>query len=238
MEKITEIYIQHDENYGSPRICAELRAQGIMVNHKRVERLMKESGLVGKAGRIYRRKPLPVNPCITVPNLKREEGHPDKPNQQWAGDVTYLKIQGVWQYLAVILDLYSRKVVGWELSGTRTVALTLAALDNAIRNRKIEKGMIFHSDRGAEYGAHVYQERLKQIGIRPSMNRPGYMNDNVFVESFFQTLKTESFKGMEFDSVYELRMTLSWYLEDYYNLKRRHSSLGFKSPCEYEKMVA
>jgi transposase InsO family protein len=238
MEKIGEIYMQHDGNYGSPRLHADLRTQGIMINRKRVERLMREAGLVGKAGRLYRKKPLPENPCINVPNLKREEGEPTRPNQQWAGDVTYLKIHGVWQYLAVIIDLYSRKVIGWELSGTRTVALTLAALEKAISSRKIEKGLIFHSDRGSEYGAHVYQARLKQLGIRPSMNRPGYMNDNVFVESFFQSLKTESFTGIEFDSVHELRTTLTWYLEDYYNRIRIHGSLGFKSPCEYEKMAA
>jgi len=238
MEKIEEIYTQHDGNYGSPRVCAELKAQGYTINHKRVERLMREAGLVGKAGRIYRRKPLPENPCINVPNLKRQEGEPTKPNQQWAGDVTYLKLHGVWQYLAVIIDIYSRKVVGWELSGTRTVALTLAALEKAVSTRKIEEGLIFHSDRGSEYGAYAYQTRLKQLGIRPSMNRPGYMNDNVFVESFFQSLKTESFTGIAFDSVRELRTTLSCYLEDYYNRIRLHGSLGFKSPSEYEKMVA
>lgn len=238
MEKIEEIFNQHDGNYGSPRIYSELRSQGIMINHKRVERLMKKAGLVGKAGRIYRRKPLPKNACISVPNLKREAGEPVKQNQQWAGDVTYLKIQGVWLYLAVVIDLYSRKVIGWELSKTRTVALTLAALNKAVSNRKVEKGLIFHSDRGSEYGAHLYQARLKQFGIRPSMNRPGYMNDNVFVESFFQTLKTESFTGIDFSSVHELRMTLSWYLEDYYNIIRLHGSLGFKSPDVYEKMVS
>jgi transposase InsO family protein len=118
------------------------------------------------------------------------------------------------------------------------VALTLATLEKAISSRKIEKGLIFHSDRGFEYGAHVYQARLKQLGIRPSMNRPGYMNDNVFVESFFQSLKTESFTGIEFDTDHELRTTLTWYLEDYYNRIRIHGSLGFKSPCEYEKMAA
>ncbi len=235
MERIKQIYTQHDGNYGSPRICAALKVQGFMINHKRVERLMRQAGLVGKAGRIYRRKPLPKNPCINVPNIMREEGAPTRPNQQWAGDVTYLKINGVWQYLAVIIDLYSRKVVGWELSGTRAAALTLAALDKAVRSRGVEEGLIFHSDRGSEYGAHAYHARLQQLGIRPSMNRPGYMTDNIYVESFFQTLKTESFKGIAFTSALELRSALSWYLEDYYNRIRLHGSLGFKSPSEYEK---
>ncbi|WP_445359462.1 IS3 family transposase [Microbulbifer sp. ANSA005] len=159
---------------------------------------------------------------------------PSKPDSQWAGDVTYMKINGQWQYLAVIIDLYSRKVLGWELSDTRTVELTLSALNKAVRRRNIESDPIFHSDRGSEYGAHAYQNRLKELGIEPSMNRPGFMNDNVYVESFFQTLKTESFKGFNFESVEELRTNLSWYLDKHYNFKRRHGSLGFKSPDEYK----
>ena len=199
---------------------------------------MREHGLVGKAGRIYRRKPLPENPCIKVPNIQRDRGKPTEPNQQWAGDVTYLKVNGEWQYLAVVIDLYSRKVIGWELSSNRTVELTLSALKKAAVCRELRAGLIFHSDRGSEYGANVYQSQLEKLGIKPSMNRPGYMNDNVYVETFFQTLKTECFKGVEFDSIHELRMVLSWYMERYYNCDRLHSSLGFKSPNKFEKMAA
>ena len=238
MQKIKKIFVEHDGNYGSPRIYAELRRQGESVNHKRVERLMREHGFVGKAGRIYRRKPLPENPCIKVPNIQREKGRPTKPNQQWAGDVTYLKVNGAWQYLAVIMDLYSRKIVGWELSESRSVALTLSALNKAAVYRQIEEGLVFHSDRGSEYGANVYQNQLNKLGILPSMNRPGCMNDNVYVESFFQTLKTECFKRVEFESAQELRMTLAWYMDDYYNSIRLHGSLGFKVPNEYERMSA
>lgn len=238
MKLIRNIFNQHDGNYGSPRICTELKAQGEVINHKRVEKLMRDAGLIGKAGRIYRRKPLPENPCIQVPNLQRIKGMPLKPNEQWAGDVTYLKINGKWQYLAVVMDLYSRKIVGWELSASRTVALTLSALNKAVIGKVLEKDIIFHSDRGSEYGAHVYHKRLKSLGISPSMNRPGFMNDNVYVESFFQTLKTETFKGIEFKSVSELRMTLCWYMNDYYNTIRRHGSLGYISPNDYERMAA
>ena len=134
LKKIADIYKRHNGNYGSPRICAELKAQGEKVNHKRVERLMRDAGLVGKAGRIYRRRPLPENPCIKVPNLRRLQGKPSGPNKQWVGDVTYLKVNGQWQYLAVVMDLYSRKIVGWELSGNRTVGLTLSALNKALRS--------------------------------------------------------------------------------------------------------
>lgn len=238
MQKIRDIFDKHNGNYGSPRVYKALRKRGESVNHKRVERLMRESGLVGKAGRMYRRKALPDNRCIQVANRQREQGMPTKPNQQWAGDVTYLKVNGQWQFLAVVIDLYSRKVIGWELSSTRTVALTLSALNKAIRARRRSDGLIFHSDRGSEYGAHAYQKRLDSLGITPSMNRPGYMNDNVYVETFFQTLKTESFKGIEFESVHELRMTLAWYMESYYNKDRIHTSLDFCNPNEYERMAA
>ncbi|QFT56724.1 Integrase core domain protein [Microbulbifer sp. THAF38] len=163
---------------------------------------------------------------------------PTKPDSHWAGDVTYLKINGQWQYLAVIFDLYSRKVVGWEMSNTRTVKLTLSVLNTAVRRRRKESDLIFHSDRGSEYGAYAYQNRLKELSIEPSISRPGFMNDNVYAVSFFQTLKTESIKGFYFESVEDFRANLSWYLDRYYNLKRRHSSLGFKSPDEYERMAA
>ena len=237
-EKIIRLYEKHKGNYGSPRIVAELKAEGVHVNHKRVARLMKEASLVGKAGRIYRRKPLPENSCIKVPNKQREKGFPKKPNQQWVGDVTYLKVKGQWRYLAVILDLCSRKVIGWELSNSRTSELTLSALNKAARFRRRTKGMIFHSDRGSEYGAHAYRDRLTELDIEPSMNRPGYMNDNVYVESFFQSMKTECYKGVEFESDEQLRSTLNWYLGRYYNRDRRHSALGFISPTKYETMSA
>jgi len=233
---ITTLFYQHDGNYGCPRIYKALRALGETVNHKRVERLMKSAGLVGKAGRIYRRKSLPKNSCIQVDNKQRVIGMPTRPNQQWAGDVTYLKVNGSWLYLAVVLDLYSRKVVGWQFSTTRTAALTLSAFNHAVRARSINKELLFHSDRGSEYGAHRYQKRLRQLGVKPSMNRAGFMNDNVYVESFFQTLKTECFKGLSFNSMADVKKKLGNYISNYYNVKRIHSALDFKSPENYERI--
>lgn len=237
-QEIKRIFVDHDGNYGAPRVHAALLSQGLHVNHKRVERLMREGGMIGKAGRLYRRHALPGNPCMKVANHLREAVSATKPNQHWAGDVTYLKVKGEWQYLAVIIDLYSRKIVGWALDSGRTVELTVAALKNALSHRQPEKGMIFHSDRGAEYGAFSFQYELNRAGIRPSMNRPRHMTDNAHVESFFRTMKTESYKGKEFRSVSELRATLSWYIDHYYNAKRIHSSLGFKPPSAYEKLAA
>jgi putative transposase len=206
-QDILRLYSDHDGNYGSPRIYAALREQGKSVNHKRVTRLMRDMGLVGKASKLYRSKPLAENPCITVGNLKRLEPPPLSADQQWAGDITYLKVNGQWLYLAVIIDLYSRGIVGWELSKYRTADVTVSALRKALGHRDVRPGMIFHSDRGAEYGAHLFQSELRRAGIRPSMNRPKHMTDNVHVESFFKTMKTESFKGLSFESITQLRMT-------------------------------
>lgn len=236
--RIKQLFVEHDGNYGGPRIHAALRQQGERVNHKRVERLMRDMGLVGKVSRLYRSKPLAKNPCITVENLKRLQPSPTSINQQWAGDVTYLKVEGKWSYLAVIIDLYSRRIVGWELSQSRTAELTVAALRKALLHRHVKPGMLFHSDRGAEYGAYYFQDELKRAGIRPSMNRPKHMTDNAHVESFFRTIKTESFHGLQFSSVNQLRMTLACYIDDYYNVKRLHSSLGFSIPNEYENRAA
>ncbi len=237
-KEIQQLYAEHDGNYGSPRIYAALREQGKRVNHKRVTRLMRDMGLVGKVSKLYRSKPLAENPCITVGNQKLLETPPQSANQQWAGDITYLKVNGQWLYLAVIIDLYSRGIVGWELSKYRTAAVTVAALRKALLYRDVRPGMIFHSDRGAEYGAHLFQDELKRAGIRPSMNRPKHMTDNAHVESFFKTMKTESFKGLSFESITQLRMTLSCYIDDYYNTKRHHSSLGYTNPRAFERMAA
>lgn len=235
---IREIFQRHDGNYGSPRIHRELLTQGRLVNHKRVERIMREERLVGKAAKLYRRKALPENACIKVGNLRYKKPAPDGPNQQWVGDVTYLKVKGEWFYLSVILDLFSRKVIGWSLDKNRTVNLTLTSLAMALDTRKIAPGLIFHSDRGAEYGAHVYQAKLRSVGIRPSMNRAKAMIDNIHVESFFRTFKTESFHGEAFEDMEHLRDVTKWYLEEYYNCNRIHTSLGFVSPVNYEKAAA
>lgn len=237
-QDIRRLYAEHDGNYGSPRIYEALREQGRSVNHKRVTRLMRDMGLVGKVSKLYRSKPLAENPCIAVCNRKRLEPPPHSANQQWAGDVTYLKVNGQWSYLAVIIDLYSRAIVGWELSKYRTADVTVSALKKALMHRDVRPDMIFHSDRGAEYGAHLFQDELRRAGIRPSMNRPKHMTDNAHVESFFKTMKTESFKGLSFESITQLRMTLSWYIDDYYNTKRHHSSLGYTNPRQFERMAA
>ena len=236
--EIRTVFELHDGNYGSPRVHRDLVNQGRKVNHKRVARLMREERLVAKAAKLYRRKALAGNPCITVGNLRHSNPPPSAPDQQWAGDVSYLKVNGEWFYLSVILDLYSRKVIGWSLGRNRTTDLTLKSLEMAIQERNISPGLIFHSDKGAEYGAHVFQSRLRSVGIRPSMNRPRSMTDNIHVESFFRTFKTESFYGERFEDEEHLYDVTKWYLEEYYNCHRMHTSLGFKTPRQYERLAA
>jgi transposase InsO family protein len=235
---IKMVFERHDGNYGSPRIHRELIDLGILVNHKRVARIMREERLVAKAAKLYRRTALPTNSCTTVENLRYNIPPPSGPNQQWAGDVSYLKVKGEWIYLSVILDLYSRRIIGWSLGKNRTTELTLQSLGMAIESRKFESGLIFHSDKGSEYGAHVYQNKLRSVGIQPSMNRHKTMTDNIHVESFFRTFKTESFYGEVFDGIKHLHAVTKWYLEDYYNCVRMHTSLNFKSPVQYERMTA
>lgn len=173
-----------------------------------------------------------------VGNLKRLEPGPTSVNQQWAGDVTYLRVNGQWSYFAVIIDLYSRRIVGGELSRTRAADLTVSALKKALLHRDVKPGPVFHCDRGAEHGAYQFQGQLRRAGIRPSVNRSKNLTDNAHVESFFKTMKTESFRSLEFKSETQLRMTLAWYIDSYYNMKRIRSSLGFSTPNEYESIAA
>lgn len=238
LKAIKRLFVHHDGNYGYPRIYQALRDEGWQVNRKRVARLMQEERLVGKAATLYRRKRLPGNSCINVSNLRYNQPAPKAPNEQWVGDVSYLKFKGQWLYLSVVLDVYSRKVIGWSLGSQRTTDLTLKSLQMAFATREIKQGLIFHSDKGAEYAAHIFQSTLREMGIRPSMNRPKSMVDNIHVESFFRTFKTESYHGEYFHDKTELTERTRWYLDEYYNHQRIHSSLGFKTPYCYETMAA
>lgn len=236
--KIIEIYNDNHGNYGCPRVYMALRSMGEEVNHKRVERLMRDSGLVGKAAKLYRRKAVPENTVINKPNLRFKKPKPTKINQQWAGDITYLKVNDQWRYLAVVMDLFSRKIVGWSLGRYKSARLTRSAILNAIRDRQPRGDLIFHTDRGSEYGAYLIQDELSKAGIRSSMNRPKSITDNIHIESFFQSLKTECYHGVSFNNESDLKSTLNYYLDDYYNEKRIHTSIGNQSPNQFEAMAA
>jgi transposase InsO family protein len=157
------------------------------------------------------------------------------PNQLWVGDVTYLKVSGQWRYMAAVMDRHSRRIVGWSLSERRDAALTSDALRRSVRNRKPAAGLVFHSDRGIEYAAFEYREALAKRGIVQSMNRPGKMNDNAHMESFFHSMKAEQIHGMRFDTDDQLHRALQSYVA-FYNQQRIHSSLRYLPPAAFEQL--
>lgn len=235
---VVEIQAVHEENrrvYGSPRIHAELRARGHRAGHNRVARLMRENGIQARGKRRFSQTTDSHHRLPVAPNVLGRDFVCDRPNQKWAGDITYLWTREGWLYLAVLLDLYSRHVVGWAASSRIDGSLTLRALKMAICARSPVAGLLHHSDQGKQYACQVYRGILKGHGIQCSMSRKGDCWDNAMVESFIGTLKTEIAHHADWRNRLEAVSDLFKYLEVFYNRKRRHSALGFLSPAEYEK---
>lgn len=235
---IASIHKRSHGTYGSPRITAALNRQGIRCGENRIARLMREQRLVGKIHQRYRHCQGTNRFFQRFGNLRLNRSVPNAPNQVWAGDITYLQLHKHYYYLAVIMDVYSRKVIAWSLGHQRSVDLTLSVLRQAIKQRQPDTGLIFHSDRGIEYASYRYETELKQHGIRPSMNRPGHCVDNAHVESFFHTMKGEWLKGKTFKSFNELKQTIQYYIQQFYNGSRLHSGIGYYSPNEYERLAS
>lgn len=225
------------QNYGSPRIHQDLRrAQGIRISRKRVIRLMKEQGLKGKTRRRWvkttdSRHDLPVAPNLLARNFEASE-----PNHRWVGDITYLRSPEGWLYLAAVLDLHSRMIVGWAVSAVIDRHLVIKALNEALKRRDPAAGLLYHSDRGSQYASEDHQDVLETNGITCSMSRRGDCYDNAAMESWFGTLKTEL--GESFESHADAKRKLFDYIEIFYNQKRRHSALGYVSPAEFERSRA
>jgi transposase InsO family protein len=238
LKQITRIFLQSGGRYGSPRVFKKLIKQGVKVSRKRVERLMREAGLKGRVVRVTRRQPGLKRFKAKGENLLRKVSKPTAINQVWVADVTYLKVNGCWQYLATVMDLYSRRILGWSLSSTRTTALTKAALSYALKKRKYPKGILFHTDRGIEYTGGEFQKLLKEHKFKHSLNRPGHCTDNAFMESFFHSLKAELIRGTIYRKAAELRRALSTYINQFYNTVRLHSGLDYLTPIEYEQQAA
>ena len=238
LKTIKRIYKQCFGIYGSPRIHRELRKMGINVGRKRVERLMRDAGLVGRAARIHRRQPGLHRFYTMHKNHRVDIAAPNSIDEQWVADLSYINVNKQWCYLAIVMDLYSRRVIGWSLGRYKNAELTVAALRNALKHRSPKQGLIFHTDRGSEYGAELVQVELRRHGITASMNRPGICTDNAHMESFFNSLKTEKLKGIVFKSEHELRMTLNQYINHFYNTRRLHSGIDYMTPVEYETMAA
>jgi len=234
--RIVAIYDASYGIYGSPRIHLALKAEGVRVGRKRVAGLMRGMELKGRCGRIYRsQRRVSVNRFFNgIPNRSLEKVATG-PDQVWLGDITYLKAGGQWRYLAVVMDKYSRRILSWSLSARKDTWLTLRALNRAVAGRRPASGLIFHSDRGIEYGALVMRRRLAQLGIVQSMNRPeAKMIDNALMESFFHSMKAEGVHGRTFPDQQRLHQHVTRYIP-FYNNQRMHSALGYVSPIVFEQ---
>lgn len=236
--KVREIFQQSGRSYGSPRIAAELQAQGESCGKNRVARLMREEGLVARKPRRYKTTTDSAHAWPVAPNLLDQKFTVQTPDTVWLGDITYLPTDEGWLYLAALLDLCSRRVVGWATSDRVDSDLTLRALRQALDQRQPGPGLLHHSDRGSQYACSEYRERLETLGVEVSMSRKGNCFDNAPMESFYSTLKTEWLRDRRFATRAQARSSLFDYLELFYNRRRRHSSLGYRSPAEYEKEAA
>jgi len=234
---IVKIFNDSDQTYGSPKVHKELRKMDIYVGEKRVARIMRKCGLRAKKARVYRTKPSAINRFFTSVPFHLLDKIVTGPNQVWRGDITYLKLNGRWKYLATILDQFSRRIVAWGLSDKRDANLTLRTLGRAVRNRGLHPGLIFHSDRGVEYAAYAFQSRLTHYGFVQSMNRPKTMNDNAEMESFYHQFKGEKVCKKEYRCEQTLRKEVIEYMY-FYNNRRSHSSIGYITPVEYEALHA
>lgn len=232
---VAEVHAASRKNYGAPRVHAELRARGEKCGRHRVARLMRERELHGRVRRRYRTTTKSDPRARVAPNLLARDFRAAGPDQAWVGDITYLWTREGWMYLAVLIDLYSRRVVGWSMSERMPVGLTLAALEMAVGRRGSLAGLVHHSDRGSQYTAKGYQGRLGELGVRSSMSGKGNCYDNAVAESFFHSLKTELMDEMPFERRAEARAKVFDYIEVFYNRQRRHSTLGYLSPVAFEQ---
>src|SRR5215471_2872210 len=234
-QEIRQVFEEHLGRYGAPRIYRELSDEGVSCSRKRVARLMQEEEIAAK------RKPRRVSTTkrddthTVAPHLLHREFTALAPNKKWVTDITYIPTKQGWLYLAVMLDLYSRMVVGWSMSGNCDEQLVERALEQALARRRPAAGLLHHSDRGSQYTSCAYQAYLQQYGLQSSMSRKGNCWDNSVMESFFGTLKDECIGETLYTSHDEARLSLFTYIEVYYNRVRRHSTLGYLSPLQYEK---
>jgi putative transposase len=216
--------------YGSPRVHAELRARGRRVGRKRVARLMRGMGLAARRRRRFRRTTDSKHALPIAPNLLERNFTAEAPDRVWLADLTYIWTAQGWLYLAVVLDLYTRRVVGWAMAEHLRHELTLAALDMAIVRQRPVPGLVHHADRGVQYAAHGYRARLRHHGMVCSMSRKGDCWDNAPMESFFATLKGELVEEADYQTRDEARADLFQYIEGFYNQRRLHSGLGYLTP--------
>jgi len=235
-QKIKEVFRESKETYGSPRVYQQLKKQNVECSENRIARLMRLQGLKAKQTRRFRSTTKRDKSHPVAPNLLQRDFETQRPNEKWLADITYISTQEGWLYLATVLDLYSRGIVGWAMSKRMTDDLTLNALKMALRRRQPGPGLTHHSDQGSQYTSYAYQALLKAWGIQASMNGVGSWYDNAPMESFFGTLKSELVHHTAYRTRYEAQPDLVSYIESFYNRRRLHSALDYLSPEAYEQL--
>ncbi len=241
LNEIRAIHGKSRQTYGSPRVTEELRAEGVVVNEKRVARIMRENKIASEAVKKFEITTTDSNHDLPIAGRVFETECADSvmaPNQVWAGDITYIATEEGWLFLAIFLDIFTRKVVGFSCDDNMQTDLILRALEMALGRQLVKDGqLIAHSDRGSQYASEKFREKLRLAGIIASMSRKGNCWDNAHVESFFHSLKTELVYRKTFKTREEAKQAIFEWIETWYNRERRHSALGYMTPVEYEKMA-
>jgi putative transposase len=234
LERIKQIYDRSRGTYGAPRVVAEIKETGTLTAQKRIARLMAGAGLVGVSRRRSVRTTIRGRKTATIPDLVKRDFRAESPNRLWIADITYVPTWSGFLYLSVVLDVFSRRVVGWSMATDLRTQLVLNALEMAISQRRPE-GVIHHSDQGTQYTSLAFGQRCREAGVRPSMGSVGDCYDNAMCESFFATLECELIDRQRFRSQVEARLEIFQYIEGWYNPHRRHSGIDYLSPINYER---
>ncbi len=238
-ELIEIIFVQGRQNYGTRRIKDQLKQRyGLVVSRRRIGAIMRDLGLVAKTKKRYKINTTNSNHNLPIaPNLLERDFYASSPDEKYVGDITYIPTNEGWLYLATVIDLYSRRIVGWSMDDTMKVSLVNDALNMALISRKPSKGLIWHTDRGSQYASYAHKDLLKQHGIKQSMSRKGNCWDNAVAESFFHTLKTELIYHEIYETKAQANQSIFEWIEVYYNRQRMHSSNNNLSPVEFEEKM-
>ena len=234
--RIEIIHLKSHGTYGAPRIYEELKAEGIAIGQKRVARLMKAAGIKGVCRRRWTKTTQRDRNARPAPDLVDRRFTASGPNQLWVADITYIWTWAGFLYLAVVLDVWSRRIVGWSMATHLRTELVIAALEMALEQRNPGQDLIHHSDQGCQYTSIEFGKRCREAGVRPSMGSVGDCYDNAMCESFFATLECELLNRRTFRSTDEAGSAVFDYIEGWYNTHRRHSSIGYHSPADYERL--
>lgn len=236
--KVVELFAEYKARYGAPRLAHELKDAGLPCSKNLVANIMRYRGIRARNGKGFHYRPASPTMINVEENRLRRRFHAEAPNQKWVTDITYIWVKGSWAYLATVMALYSRAIVGWKLDTSMTEKLVLDTLTMAFSRREVNPGLIIHSDRGVQFRSVKYLDLVRSSGCLPSMSRQGNCWDNAVMESFYSRLKVELIYAEQYGSMEEVRSGIFEYIEIFYNRKRRHSALGNISPAEFERRCA